>query len=134
MLFCCVLLGETQSRTPFENYNLSNPTPRHAAQPKAPMATMNTLVDDFSAMLGEADALLKQAGSGTQEQAVALQAEIEAKLLAAKLQFQQLEGRAAESAKAIQVATNNYVHENPWQSIGIAAAIGFLAGVLIARR
>ena len=98
------------------------------------MATMNTLVDDFSAMLGEADALLKQAGSGTQEQAVALQAEIEAKLLAAKLQFQQLEGRAAESAKAIQVATNNYVHENPWQSIGIAAAIGFLAGVLITRR
>lgn len=98
------------------------------------MATMNSLVDDFSAMLGEADALLKQAGSGTQEQAVALQAEIEAKLLAAKLQFQQLEGRAAESAKAIQVATNNYVHENPWQSMGIAAAIGFLAGVLIARR
>jgi ElaB/YqjD/DUF883 family membrane-anchored ribosome-binding protein len=98
------------------------------------MATMNSLVDDFSAMLVEADALLQQAGSGTQEQAAALQAEIEAKLLAAKLQFQQLEGRAAESAKAVQVAANTYVHENPWQSIGIAAAIGFLAGVLITRR
>lgn len=98
------------------------------------MATMNSLVDDFSAVLTEADALLKQASSGTQEQAAALQSEIEAKLLAAKLRFQQLEGRAAESAKAMQEATNTYVHEKPWQSIGIAAAVGFLVGVLVTRR
>ena len=98
------------------------------------MATMNSLVDDFSALLSEAETLLQKAGKGTEEQARELQAEVEAKLLSAKLHLQQMEGQAAESAKAIKAATENYVQENPWQSIGIAAAIGFLAGILISRR
>ena len=98
------------------------------------MATMNSLVDDFSALLSEAETLLQRAGNGTDAQARELQAEVEAKLLSAKLQLQQMEGQAVESAKAVKAATENYVQENPWQSIGIAAAIGFLAGVLITRR
>jgi ElaB/YqjD/DUF883 family membrane-anchored ribosome-binding protein len=30
--------------------------------------------------------------------------------------------------------TDDYVHENPWQAIGIAAAVGLVAGLLMNRR
>ena len=40
----------------------------------------------------------------------------------------------AEVAKAAARATDDYVHDNPWQAIGAAAAIGFLAGLLMNRR
>lgn len=98
------------------------------------MTTMNSVVQDFSNMLGEAEALLKLAGTQTGEQARALQTEIEAKLMHAKLRLQELEAKAADSAIAVKEATENYVVKNPWQTIGIAAAVGFVAGVVIARR
>jgi ElaB/YqjD/DUF883 family membrane-anchored ribosome-binding protein len=31
-------------------------------------------------------------------------------------------------------ATDEYVHANPWQMIGVAAAVGALIGMLISRR
>ena len=41
---------------------------------------------------------------------------------------------AGESAKAAARVTDEYVHDNPWQAIGIGAAVGFLAGLVISRR
>ena len=37
-------------------------------------------------------------------------------------------------AKATAKATDVYVHENPWKSIGIAAGVGLMLGMLISRR
>ncbi|MGE8611431.1 MAG: DUF883 family protein, partial [Achromobacter veterisilvae] len=31
-------------------------------------------------------------------------------------------------------ATDDYVHDNPWQAIGIAGVTGLLLGLLISRR
>jgi ElaB/YqjD/DUF883 family membrane-anchored ribosome-binding protein len=31
-------------------------------------------------------------------------------------------------------ATDDYVHEHPWKSIGVAAGVGLLVGLLIGRR
>ena len=98
------------------------------------MTTMHSVVDDFSNLLTEAESLLQQAGTEGAEQARVLQAEVEAKLLDAKLRLQQMEGQAIDSAKAVKAATETYVQQNPWQAIGIAAAVGFLAGVLVTRR
>lgn len=98
------------------------------------MNTTESVVNDFSNLLTEAEGLLKRAGNETGEQARALQAQVEAKLLGAKLRLQEIEGQAMDSAKAVKTATETYVHENPWQAVGIAAAVGFLAGVLLTRR
>lgn len=38
--------------------------------------------------------------------------------------------RARESARV----TNTYVHEHPWQSVGIGAILGLLVGIAINRR
>ena len=92
------------------------------------------IFDDFSAVLGEAEDMLKRAATETGEKARDLRSQVEAKLLAAKLRLQELQGQAIDQAKASARATDDYVHENPWQAIGVAAAIGFLVGLLISRR
>jgi ElaB/YqjD/DUF883 family membrane-anchored ribosome-binding protein len=39
-----------------------------------------------------------------------------------------------EKGKVAAKATDEYVHENPWRSIGISAAVGLVIGLLIGRR
>ena len=92
------------------------------------------LVDEFGAVLTEAEALLKAAASETGEKARELRSQVEAKLLAAKLRLQELEGQAVERAKVAAQATDQYVHDHPWQAVGVAAALGLVAGLLINRR
>jgi ElaB/YqjD/DUF883 family membrane-anchored ribosome-binding protein len=96
--------------------------------------TRESLVEDFSTMLTEAEDLLKRASTETGERARDLRAQVEAKLLAAKLRLQELEGEAVDRAKAAAQYTDDYVHDNPWQAIGVAAAVGFLVGLLMNRR
>jgi ElaB/YqjD/DUF883 family membrane-anchored ribosome-binding protein len=54
--------------------------------------------------------------------------------LRAKLSLQEIEGQAVDRAKAAACATDDYVHDNPWQAIGIAAAVGIVVGPLMNRR
>lgn len=97
-------------------------------------STREKLVDDFSTVISEAEELMRKAGTETGEKARDLRQQVEAKLLAAKLRLQELSSEATESAKAAARATDNYVHDNPWQAIGIAAVAGFLVGLLMNRR
>jgi ElaB/YqjD/DUF883 family membrane-anchored ribosome-binding protein len=93
-----------------------------------------SLLDDFSTMLTEAEDLLRRAGNETGERAKDLRAQVEAKLLAAKLRLQEMEGEAIDRAKAAARITDDYVHDNPWRAIGAAVAAGFLIGLLVNRR
>jgi ElaB/YqjD/DUF883 family membrane-anchored ribosome-binding protein len=97
-------------------------------------ALRERLVDDFVSVLSDAEDLLKKASSETGERARDLRAQVEAKLLAAKLRLQELEGEAVDRAKEAARYTDDYVHENPWRSIGAAALLGFVAGLLMNRR
>jgi ElaB/YqjD/DUF883 family membrane-anchored ribosome-binding protein len=78
--------------------------------------------------------MLKRAANETGDKAKDLRAQVEAKLLAAKLQLQELQGMAADRAKEAARATDDYVHDHPWQMVGVAAAVGFVAGLLMNRR
>jgi len=96
--------------------------------------TRDNLIDEFSGMLGEAEDMLKRAADETGDKARDLRSQVETKLLHAKLRLQELQGQAADQAKEAARATDDYVHDNPWSSIGIAAAIGFVAGLLLNRK
>ena len=98
------------------------------------MISRESLLDDFSTMLTEAEDLLRRAGNETGERAKDLRAQVEAKLLGAKLRLQELEGEAMDRAKAAATYTDDYIHDNPWRAIGAAAAVGFLIGLLVNRR
>ncbi|NDB70762.1 MAG: DUF883 domain-containing protein [Methylocystaceae bacterium] len=41
---------------------------------------------------------------------------------------------AFAKAKDAGKAADNYVHDNPWKAVGIAAGVGLVLGLLISRR
>ena len=96
--------------------------------------TREKLVDDLAVVLSDAEDLLKQAAAETGEKARDMRAQVETALLRAKLKLQEMEGQAVDQAKAAARATDDFVHENPWPAIGVAAAVGFALGLLMNRR
>lgn len=48
--------------------------------------------------------------------------------------FQDWQRRATEKARDVGQATDQYVHENTWTTIAIAAAVGCLLGYLLTSR
>ena len=95
--------------------------------------TREKLVDDFSEMLTEAEDLMKRAANETGERAKDLRTQVEAKLLAAKLRLQELQGDAVDQAKAAARVTDDYVRITR-SGVGAAAAIGFVVGLMMNRR
>ena len=41
---------------------------------------------------------------------------------------------ALAQGRRVARATDHYVHDNPWQAIGVAGLVGLLLGVLLTRR
>jgi len=92
------------------------------------------LMADLHSVVAEAESLLRATAGSAGEGASELRAKVQDSLDRAKRNLADLQDAALEKAKAAGRATDAYVHENPWQSIGVAAGVGLLLGMLIARR
>lgn len=97
-------------------------------------AQKDKLVSDLKVVIGDAEELLKATAGQVGADATALREKIGLRLQAAKANLTDMQHAAAERAKAAGKATDVYVHDNPWQAIGIAAGAGLLIGLLIGRR
>ena len=89
------------------------------------------LIADFNAVLAEADQLLQLVTDEGGEQANALRGKVERSLNAAKKRLRSLEEAVMDRTKATARATDEYVHENPWQTAGMAAGLSVVCGVVI---
>ena len=92
------------------------------------------LVADLKTVVEDAEALLKATSTLTGEKIQEVRARAEASLRQARVRLTEVEQEAMRRAKEIADAADEYVHENPWQSVGIAAGIGLVLGVLLSRR
>ena len=92
------------------------------------------LMDDLSAVVNDAEELLKATASQTGERIAEVRAKTQESLRAAKVRLADAQEALLNKAKAVARETDTYVHENPWKAAGIAAAVGVLVGALIARR
>ncbi|HEY0955346.1 MAG TPA: DUF883 family protein [Roseateles sp.] len=92
------------------------------------------LAADFRAVMDDIDALMTATGNQAEGEVKALRARIRDRLDGAKERLLDAQHEAVERAKAAATATDNYVHEKPWQAIGVAAAVALAVGVLIGRR
>jgi ElaB/YqjD/DUF883 family membrane-anchored ribosome-binding protein len=92
------------------------------------------LVADLKVVVADAEELLRATASQAGEKVVAARERIQASLATAKVKLGEAERALLEKTKQAAKATDEYVHENPWQAVGIAAAAGFLLGLLISRR
>jgi ElaB/YqjD/DUF883 family membrane-anchored ribosome-binding protein len=100
------------------------------AQPTVDV-TKEKLIEDFNAVITDTEQLLKSFAASGGEKAAELRASMEQNLKAARERLLSLEQAAETKARATANATDEYVHEHPWQSIGIAAAISALLGIVV---
>jgi ElaB/YqjD/DUF883 family membrane-anchored ribosome-binding protein len=87
------------------------------------MDDTNVLANDMRRLVEDAEALLQHAVEGTGQEYTKARQRLEQSLLTAK-------GRLGQAA----TASHQYVRSHPWESIGIAAAVGVALGLLIGRK
>lgn len=92
------------------------------------------LVGDLKVVISDAEELLRNTKEQTSEGFRAAKAKFENSLFNAKMQLRDLEDAVVARGKQAVRATDQYVNDHPWQSVGLAAAVGLIAGLLIARR
>lgn len=105
-----------------------------ATEAEAEQVTRENLVEDLRAVVADAEELLKATASQTGERIAAARAKAEESLKAAKARLAEEEVAGMAKAKAAAKATEDYVRANPWRAVGITAAVGFILGILVARR
>jgi ElaB/YqjD/DUF883 family membrane-anchored ribosome-binding protein len=96
--------------------------------------TTEQLVDDLKVVMRDAEALIKATSAQTGEKIQEVRARAEESLRQAKDRLVEVEEEAMRRAREVAEATEEYVRDNPWQSLGIAAGVGLVLGILIARR
>jgi ElaB/YqjD/DUF883 family membrane-anchored ribosome-binding protein len=112
-------------------------TPMQMNEERKPMntqATTDQLVSDLKNVMTDAEALLKATSTQTGERIQEVRARAEKSLRDARERLGAVEEEALRRAREMADATEEYVRDNPWRSIGVAAGVGLLLGVLISRR
>ena len=96
------------------------------------------LLEDFGVVIEDSQQLLKAMAAAPGERATALRGDLERKLGEARKRLEDLQDATLERGRAAARYTDEYVHDNPWQSIavgaGVAAIIGIAIGVMLADR
>ena len=96
--------------------------------------TTDQLVEDLKTVMNDAEALLRATSAQTGEKIQEVRARAEESLRQARARLSEVEEEALRRARELADATEEYVRDNPWQSVGIAAGIGLVLGILISRR
>ncbi len=97
-------------------------------------AQRNELITDAKTLMNDADEIVKSMATASGEKLADLGDKLRIKLRTAREKIADAQYAVADKAKAAARATDDYVHDNPWQAIGVAAALGFVLGLLVNRR
>ncbi len=96
------------------------------------------LVKEFESAVAEAESLIKSIANASSDTVGAMRASVEQGLSAAGDRLAKIREQAVTQATDAARATDEYVQENPWRVIGVAAGVaavaGLVAGILISRR
>jgi ElaB/YqjD/DUF883 family membrane-anchored ribosome-binding protein len=92
------------------------------------------LIADFKLVIADAEALIKATTDQGDVALANLRSQAESSLANAKGKLAEAQGDLIEKGKAAAKSADEYVHENPWKAIGVAAGVGLLVGLLIGKR
>jgi ElaB/YqjD/DUF883 family membrane-anchored ribosome-binding protein len=93
--------------------------------------TREKLLQDFNMVVAETEQLLKAAAAAGGDKANVWREGVEQKLKAAKDKLVELEETAIVKTREAARATDGYVHENPWQAIGVTAGVSVVLGIAL---
>jgi ElaB/YqjD/DUF883 family membrane-anchored ribosome-binding protein len=92
------------------------------------------LIDDLTAVIRDAESLLRATAAQTGDRVEEIRARAEESVRQAKARLAGVEEQALEHARVFAGEADQYVRGNPWQAVGVAVGIGLLLGLLMSRR
>lgn len=97
-------------------------------------ADQTRLNHDIRAVVDDAETLLRHAVRDAGDGYDDARSRLERSLKTARAGLAGFEHSVVDNARKAQKATDEYVHQHPWQSLGVGAGVGLLLGMLISRR
>jgi len=95
---------------------------------------INAVTRDVKLLISDAQELIQAAASLTGDKAEEMHRQGVLLMEAALAQVQETHAVALANGRKMAQSADHYVKENPWRSIGTAAGIGLLLGVMLGRR
>jgi ElaB/YqjD/DUF883 family membrane-anchored ribosome-binding protein len=103
------------------------------SQDSTSYAPREKLMADLKLVIADAEELLRLTAGQAGDKAAELRMRLQARMEQAKADLASLQEAAMGGAMDAGRAADEYVHENPWLAVGVAAGIGFLLGMLATR-
>lgn len=101
---------------------------------REPQDAEDQLLDGVKASLDDIEQLLREAAQAGEDKAGELREKAMDAVRQTRLVLHDTQDAVlARGRRAVRV-TDEYVHDNPWQAMSLAAVAGLLLGVLISRR
>jgi len=97
-------------------------------------ANKEKLVSDLKVVISDTEELLRATTDVAGEKVGELRERLTVRLRDAKERVVDLEHAVIDKTKAAARATDDFVHDEPWKAVGVAAIVGLALGVLIGRR
>jgi ElaB/YqjD/DUF883 family membrane-anchored ribosome-binding protein len=96
-------------------------------------STTQKLMTDLRALIGDAEELLKATTNQAGERIAVARQKIEQSLVEGKKALADAEQIVLDKSKEYADTAEEYVRENPWAAVGIAAGVGLVFGLLMRR-
>ncbi|KAB2922933.1 MAG: DUF883 family protein [Dechloromonas sp.] len=97
-------------------------------------ANKDKLVSDLKVVIADTEELLRATTGVAGEKVAELRERLVVRLRDARERVIDLEHAVIDKTKAAARATDDFVHDEPWKAVGVAALVGLALGVLIGRR
>jgi ElaB/YqjD/DUF883 family membrane-anchored ribosome-binding protein len=104
------------------------------AQFTDPQVSKEKIKSDLKTVLSDMDEYLRATASQTGEKIGAIRERLQDHMHKAKDRLADTKEIVVDKTKEAAKATDEYVHDNPWRAVGIAAGVGLIIGMLIGRR
>lgn len=104
------------------------------ATSKQAKANEDKIMDSVKESLDDAEKLLREAAEASGDKAIELRENAMRSLRRTREALYDVQDTLLESGRRAAKATDDYVHDKPWQSIGLAGIAGLLVGALLSRR
>ena len=97
-------------------------------------ASRKELMNECRRLVADADALMHRAANLSGEALTLARGEVDQRLVQLRDRYDKLATEATRRGRQARDVTDRYVRDNPWRSVGAAAAIGAVVGALLTRR
>ena len=91
-------------------------------------------VQDMRLVISDAEELLRATANQAGEKIGVARERIQDSITQAKAKLSDVQTLAMERAQQAARYSEEYVRDNPWRAIGIAAGIGLVLGIILSRR